>query len=148
MTARRPHILKPGALFTAAGLLLFTTLTFAAQDPPKRTTKDGVYTKTQAEAGKTNFDKFCMNCHGFAPSPKSNTAPDLAGDAFLTKWSGKTVRDLATLILTTMPNDGSAVLTEEQTAQVVAYVLQQNKFPVGGQPLKYDPTMASITIVK
>jgi mono/diheme cytochrome c family protein len=148
MTARRPHILKPGALLTAAGLLLFSAVTFAAQDPPKRTTRDGVYTKTQAEAGKAAFDKFCLNCHGFAPSQKSNLSPDLGGDAFLAKWSGKSVRDLATLILTTMPNDGSAVLTEEQTASVVAYVLQQNKFPVGGQPLKYDPAMASITIVK
>src|SRR6187551_3029518 len=105
MTARRPTILKPGALLTAAGLLLFTAVAFAAQDPPKRTTKDGVYTKTQADTGKVTFDKVCANCHGFAPSPKSNMAPDLGGDAFLTKWSGKTVRDLATLILTTMPND-------------------------------------------
>ena len=148
MTARRRNILKPGALLTAAGLLLFTAVTFAAQDSPKRTTKDGVYTKTQADAGKTAFDKFCLSCHGFAPSPKSNLSPDLGGDAFLTKWSGKSVRDLATLIMTTMPNDGSAVLTEPQTADVVAYILQQNKFPVGGQPLKYDPTMAAITIVK
>jgi mono/diheme cytochrome c family protein len=148
MTARRPNHLKPGALLMAAGLLLFTAVTFAAQNPPKRTTKDGVYTKTQADTGKVAFDKFCANCHGFAPSPKSTLSPDLAGDAFLTKWSGKTVRDLATLILTTMPNDGSAVLTEEQTADVVAYVLQQNKYPVGGQPLKYDPAMASIAIVK
>ena len=111
---RRTNILKPGALLTAAGLLLFTAVGLGAQDPPKRTIKDGVYTKAQAEEGNATFGKFCTRCHGFAPSEKSNLAPDLGGDGFLTKWSGKSVRDFATVIMTTMPNDGSAVLTEDQ----------------------------------
>jgi mono/diheme cytochrome c family protein len=117
----------------------------ASQD---QTVKSGIYAKDQAERGKAVYDKICVACHTFKPSEKSKDNPDLGGDAFLTKWDQKTVHELATVIYTTMPNDGSAVITEEQTADVVAFILQQNNFPAGTAPFKWDATARKILIVK
>ena len=114
----------------------------------EQTVKTGIYAKEQAERGKETYDKICSACHTFKPSEKSKDNPDLGGDAFLTKWDKKTVHELATVIYTTMPNDGSAVITEEQTADVVAFILQQNNFPAGTQPFKWDASARKIMIVK
>jgi mono/diheme cytochrome c family protein len=140
------------AIVVAAAVLLSVTGLVAGpigQDAAqKRTTKDGVFTKAQADTGKASFEKTCASCHSFQPSSKSDVYPDLAGEAFLTKWNGRSARELITLIFTTMPNDGSAFLTEAQAADLAAYVLQQNGFPVGQQPLKADASADGITIVK
>jgi mono/diheme cytochrome c family protein len=112
------------------------------------TVKAGIYAKDQAERGKATYDKICAACHGFKPSEKSKDNPDLGGEAFLSKWDSKPVHELATVIYTTMPNDGSAVIDEAQTADVVAYILQQNNFPAGAQPFKWDATARKILIVK
>ena len=114
----------------------------------EQTVKAGIYSKEQAERGKAVYDKICVACHTFKPSEKSKDNPDLGGDAFLTKWDQKTVHELATVIYTTMPNDGSAVITEEQTADVIAFILQQNNFPAGSAAFKWDASARKITIVK
>jgi mono/diheme cytochrome c family protein len=136
-------------LFGVAGLLLCTVTLAARQtQTPARTTKDGVYTKEQATAGQATFDKFCASCHLFKPGDKPSPNPDLAGEAFLTTWTGRTVKELQTIILTTMPNDGSMVLTPAQTVDVVAYLLQQNGFAPGTRPLPDGDAAAAITIAK
>ena len=117
-------------------------------DLQEQTVKTGIYSKEQAERGKAVYDKICAACHTFKPSEKSKDNPDLGGDAFLNKWDKKTVHELATVIYTTMPNDGSAVITEEQTADVIAFILQQNNFPTGDQPFKWDASARKIVIVK
>ena len=112
------------------------------------TVKAGIYAKEQADRGKATYDKICVACHTFKPSEKSKDNPDLGGEAFLTKWDNKSVHQLATVIYTTMPNDGSAVISEAETADVVAYILQQNNFPAGTQPFKWDTSSRKIMIVK
>jgi mono/diheme cytochrome c family protein len=119
-----------------------------SRGPQEQTVKSGIYSKEQAERGKAVYDKICVACHTFKPSEKSKDNPDLGGDAFLTKWDQKTLHELATVIYTTMPNDGSAVIDEAQTMDVVAYILQQNNFPAGAQPFKWDATARKIMIVK
>lgn len=131
-----------------AGAVVWAATLAQAAQVATRTTKDGVYTKAQAEAGKVTFDKLCAACHGFKPWAKSEMNPDLAGDVFLANWTGKTVKDLQTLILTTMPNDGSAMLEEPESVELVAYILAQNGFQVGSTPLGPGATAAAITIVK
>lgn len=141
---------RPGRLLCGVAGLLFCTVTLAARQTPApaRTTKDGVYTKEQATAGKSTFDKFCASCHLFKPAEKPSLNPDLGGDPFFTSWNGRTVKDLQTIILQTMPNDGSAVLTPAQTVEVVAYILQQNGFAPGATPLPEGDAAAAITIAR
>jgi mono/diheme cytochrome c family protein len=133
----------------AAVVLAGATGVAAGQNtPPKRSARDGVYTKAQADAGKAMFEKTCATCHAFKPWEKSSQNPDLAGDAFLTRWNGRSARELITLIVTTMPNDGSAFLDEKQSVELAAYILQQNGFPPGEQPLPADASADAIAIVK
>jgi quinoprotein glucose dehydrogenase len=128
-------------------LMLLTAIALQAQTPSAR---DGVYTKTQALRGKAVFDKNCASCHALIPKgPVSSTSagPDLAGDEFLTRWSGKPASHLAKLILDTMPNDFSMEMTAPISLDLTAYLLQVNKFP-DGQPELTAGTANTIIIIK
>jgi hypothetical protein len=46
-----------------------------------------------------------------------------------------------------MPNDGSVVLTEGDTVNLVAHLLQANGYPDGPDPLKFDAASKAIQIV-
>jgi mono/diheme cytochrome c family protein len=155
-TPRRSRFAGRASTFVSlaglAAVLLFTiglrTVPAAGQDPPPPTAKDGVYTKAQAEAGKALFDKTCSTCHAFKPWEKSDQHPDLAGEAFLERWNGKSIKELTTLIFSTMPNDGSMFLDEKQSLDLTAYILMQNGFPAGEQPLAADEAAGRTRIVK
>ena len=67
----------------------------------------------------------------------------LGEDPFYDNWTGRPLSQMITTISLTMPNDGSAVVTEEEAADLVAYILQQNGFTAGSQPL----TKATATAV-
>ena len=114
---------------------LFVTVGLAGQGTAK-STRDGVYTKEQAARGATQYAKVCASCHDPAKVPAGKkAAPQLIGDKFLDKWRDRTLGELLTLIETTMPDDGSAVLNSAETADVVASILQANGFPAGASAL-------------
>ena len=47
-----------------------------------------------------------------------------------------------------MPQDNAASLTRQQYVDIVAYILQANKFPAGTGELVHDlPTLKAITIL-
>jgi mono/diheme cytochrome c family protein len=98
----------------------------------------GVYTDAQATRGAAVFTgSHCIMCHG-ATLAGSDQAPPLAGDAFMANWTGQSLGDLATRIHTTMPGDNPGSLTDAQVADVVAYILQQNKFKSGAKEFPTD----------
>lgn len=100
------------------------------------TTNDGIYSKAQADAAKPQFDKLCAECHAFTVATKKQEKDLPLGDEpFLKKWEGRSLDELLTLIVTTMPNDGSAVINDEEGLNLLAYVLQQNGFAPGKAPL-------------
>jgi mono/diheme cytochrome c family protein len=138
-------------IWLGAGVLVLTgtlALHVQADAAQESTVKAGIYSTEQAERGKATYDKICQSCHTFQPSEKSKDNPDLGGDAFLSKWDKRSLHELATVIYTNMPNDGSAVVSEAETADLVAYILQQNKFPAGSQPFKWDASARKVLIVK
>jgi mono/diheme cytochrome c family protein len=115
----------------------------------QKTTQDKVYAKEQAARGEKQYATVCATCHDPAKvAAGKKPAPELVGDKFLSTWDGRTLGELSDQILTTMPNDGSVVLTEDQTADLVAYILQANKFPDGPGALKYGQTSKDIVIKK
>jgi mono/diheme cytochrome c family protein len=57
---------------------------------------------------------------------------------FLANWVGSSLGDLATRIHTTMPADNPGSLSDAQVADVVAYILQQNKYKSGANELPAD----------
>jgi mono/diheme cytochrome c family protein len=118
--------------------------------PTQKTVRDKVYSKDQAARGEKQYTSLCANCHDPAkpPPPGKKAGPPLVGEKFLTKWDGRTLGELLTDIQTTMPNDGSAVLDDNQTADVVAYILQANGFPEGPEALKNGASSQDIVIIK
>jgi mono/diheme cytochrome c family protein len=98
---------------------------------------DGVYSATQAERGKTLYQKNCASCHG-AGLDGSGTAPPLAGSDFQSNWNGQTAGDLLEKMQTTMPGDRPGQLKREQNADILAFLFASNGFPAGAQDLSSD----------
>jgi mono/diheme cytochrome c family protein len=94
-----------------------------------RTAKDGVYTAAQARRGETIYQNQCLGCHGGTLA--GNDGPPLAGQSFLDVWDKLPLSDLFDKIQNTMPDDAPQTLTRPQVADVVAFMLQANKFPAG-----------------
>jgi len=125
--------------FTGTALKGLTTGTGLKDVPAvmqKATTNDGVYTKKQADDAKAQFDKICADCHPFTVAGKKKVKDvPLGEDPFYDNWTGRPLADMISTIVLTMPNDGSAVVTDEEAANLVAYILQQNGFKAGDTAL-------------
>ena len=95
-----------------------------AQAPPPKvvTTSTGVYTTGQAARGEQTYMNICVACH----PPGTYTAP-----AFRDRWNGAPLSDLFLLIRHTMPKQEPSSLTEDEYADVVAYILKINGSPSG-----------------
>jgi mono/diheme cytochrome c family protein len=107
----------------------------------KKTTNDGVYTKEQADGAKAQYDKICAECHAFTVAAKKKPKDKPLGeDPFFEEWTGRPLSELVSLIHLTMPDDGSADVSEEEATSLVAYILQQNGFAAGATPLSKDST--------
>ncbi len=136
-----------GARLVGAGavLALATTVLTAGQ----KTTRDGVYTKAQAERAVAQYEKVCANCHDPAKVPSDKKpAPPLVGDVFIDNWKDRPLGELLTVIRLTMPSDGSVTLTTEEAVNLTAFILQMNKFPDGKDELKNDDSGKKVMIVK
>lgn len=108
----------------------------AAASAQALTTNDGVYTKAQADRAKKQYDAICADCHAFTVAEKKRPRDLPLGDEpFFEQWTGRPLSELVTLIHLTMPNDGSAAVTEAESLDLVAYILQRNGFPAGSKPL-------------
>ena len=101
-----------------------------------RTAKDGVYTAAQATRGKAVFDMRCALCHG--DMLEGMAGPPLAGDVFLGPRDKQPVSDLFDKIHNTMPADAPGTLEAPQVADLVAFILQANRFPAGRAELGTD----------
>src|SRR5438552_524594 len=96
----------------------------------------GAFTAEQAQNGRDAYRQNCASCHG--PTLAGGSAPELAGQAFLSTWRGKPARDLFGFIRDQMPPGGSDRLNDEGFANIVAFILQSNNVPAGAQPLRAD----------
>ena len=109
------------------------------------TTNDRVYTKAQADGAKAQFMKICADCHPFTAAAKKKPKDVPLGDeAFFDNWDGRSLQELITTIALTMPNDGSAVVSEKEAANLTAYILQQNGFQAGSKPLTKETASAIV----
>jgi len=95
-----------------------------------RSVWDGVYSEDQAKRGAALYDQHCAACHGEAGSG-GRMAPALVGGAFSANYDGQTVGDLTERNRQTMPPGKEGQLSRQQIADIIAYMLQCNKFPSG-----------------
>jgi len=111
----------------------------------QKTTNDGVYTKAQADGARDLYAKVCLSCHPFTVAAKKKPKDlPLGEEPFFEEWEGRPLQELISVIALTMPNDGSAVITQQQATDLTAYILQQNGYPAGTQPLSKDTAGAIV----
>jgi mono/diheme cytochrome c family protein len=117
-------ILVPAFLVSSVGIV-------RAQAPAEtHSVWDGVYTEEQAKRGETVYQKECAACHG-AQLTGGESAPPLTGGVFQANWNGLTLGDLFDRIRKTMPLSKPNSLPRQQVADVLAFMLNNNKFPAG-----------------
>ncbi len=126
------------ALVLACGAIFVARAQDAAA--PASTTMTGVFTQAQVDSGTQIYRASCAEgCHLWRLDGSGKAKP-LVGDSFKGNWRGKNLAELYQFISVKMPWDFPATLTPEENASVMAYVLSQNGFPVGTQPLTTDST--------
>ena len=122
------------------GLLLVCLITVSSllawQGQQPRSVGDGVFTDPQAARGQAVYRSRCASCHGTALDGR--TGPPLTGADFLANWQPQPLVDLASKVRNTMPKDESPRLTRQETADLVAFMLQSAKFPSGQAELQTD----------
>lgn len=111
----------------AAWLVLVTAAPQAAQS---KSVNDGVFTEAQATRGEEAYKKDCSSCHG-AGLAGDGFAPGLAGSEFLSNWNGTSVGDLFDRIRISMPPSSPGSVPAQSKADIIAFVLQFNKYPAG-----------------
>jgi mono/diheme cytochrome c family protein len=119
-----------------SGFLILVLLAAAAAAPP-RSVVEGVYSKGQADQGKTQYLEQCARCHG-ENLLGGEESPALVDSDFLVKWHGKSVGELVERVRKTMPTDGPGVLSRRQCVDIVAYMLSANEYPAGETELASD----------
>ena len=100
-------------------------------DSAARTTSHGAYTVDQARSGARIFKEICANCH---------TQTGFRDSTFLSRWKGRSVRDLFELVRTQMPLDNPGGLRRAEYADVLAYIFELNGLPPGDSTLPSDDT--------
>jgi quinoprotein glucose dehydrogenase len=115
---------------------------------PSQSAWSGVFTKDQAERGRTAYNAQCARCHGETLGGGENS-PALVDDAFFAIWDGKSVGELVERIRTTMPSDGPGGLSRKRCIDVAAYLLSVNGLPAGDHefPSELD-ALTQITITR
>jgi cytochrome c2 len=119
-----------------------------------------VFTKAQAEAGRTAYENSCGKCHtltllgrksvedGLPPVDslpasyqefirKSKHVPPLAGQEFLSRWGQKTVAQLIARFQVTAsdPSFQFQDMNDEAVVNITAYALQVSGAKSGNEPL-------------
>lgn len=102
-----------------------------------KTVWDGVYSDAQAGRGKKAYITHCAECHNEGLQG-GDLAPALKGDDFLLQWNDKSMAELFERTQKTMPQSNPGGLMPQETADILAYVLQVNRMPAGQADLPGD----------
>ena len=87
------------------------------------------YTRTQASRGDRFFEETCLSCH---------SSSEFRGRSFQRTWRGRSVADLYDEVVYTMPDDNPGGLPTQTYLDVIAYILQMNRFAEGDIELSSD----------
>lgn len=117
------------------GLLAGSTLIatpFSAQTT--HSVWDGVFSAEQARRGEQLYQEACGECHGETLAG-IDMAPGLAEGDFIWNYDGMPVAILFKRIRDTMPLGNPGALGRSEKADILAFILEQNRFPVGDTAL-------------
>ena len=123
---------RAGILAVASLLTLAATIEGRAQ---QRTVWDGVYTAEQATRGEALYGEHCVRCHGANLQGNGESAKPLTDGAFKSTWNGVSLGALFDRVRLSMPQDKPGTMSRQQVADLVAFILRENKFPAGDAEL-------------
>jgi len=126
-------------LFAVLACIVFLGRDAAAQNPRKKkkeapcadslTTRKGVYSAAQAARGRDIYLGNCRSCH----TPETHTGP-----TFDATWNNRSLAQLYSYIRERMPKNDPGSLSDQEYADVLAYVLRMNAMPPGKKELAPD----------
>ena len=119
-------------------LVLFASLLFAgaaslsagaaqAQDP--KSILDRIYSEAQAQRGEQQFKTSCSSCQ---------TPRMFLGGAFAERWNSQTMGSVFEWVSVNMPENDPGGLKPQQYADVLAFVLSINGYPIGSDDMPAD----------
>ncbi len=106
---------------------------------------DGVFTAEQAKRGAALYKEQCSACHG-EDLKGNDIMPALTGAAFMMNWQGRALSELFDKIGMTMPALDPGSLKPDQTADLVAHLLNAATYPAGSTAL--GSTSAALQAIK
>jgi alcohol dehydrogenase (cytochrome c) len=116
---------------SSAVVALGVSIVLAAAQQPARS---GPFTAQQASDGRVLYQSTCVACH-LASMKGSFEALPLAGPNFMNTWRNRSTRDLVTKIRTSMPLSNPGSLSDQEAANLAAFILQANGATPGTQAL-------------
>ena len=120
----------------------------AQSNPPSRSIRAGAFTLAQADRGLLAYERACTKCHqSDLQGNQESEAPARAGEMFLSRWEGQSLKDLFDKVSTKMPADKPGSLPVNAYLDLVAYLLQANRFPAGSDELDLKPESLARTII-
>jgi len=122
------------------GTLTAVVVSAAAVAAFERSVWDGVYTEEQAARGKEIYRTTCVTCHGETLEGGGPASP-LTGPVFNSNWNGVNMGDMLERVRVSMPLDKAGTLSRQQCADVIAFILNANKFPAGKSELPRQAEM-------
>jgi mono/diheme cytochrome c family protein len=142
------------SLATVLVLLLISQVVFsqggdgATESPADAASELGYFHPEQVDPGYRVYDEHCAVCHGYNLLSGEMGGPPLTGAFFYNYWAGKSVGDLLEYVRNNMPLGQPRSLTPEQYANVVAYILDYNKFPAGETRLAAESPVLDLPVVQ
>lgn len=131
------------ALVTFASLLFAGAASLSAgaagaEDP--KSILDRIYSESQAQRGERQFKISCSSCH---------TPRMFSGGAFAERWNGQTMGSVLEWVSMNMPENDPGGLKPQQYADILAFVLGINGYPVGSDDMPADvATLKQYAIVE
>jgi mono/diheme cytochrome c family protein len=130
LTAAAVHALRPGA--QGGGGAQPATASSAAATLPASFTAD------QVASGAEIYARRCADCHGSTLDNGEFGGAPLNGSYFQQHWGGSTVAGLVAYAKAKMPPDRPGSLTDQNYADLTAFLLDANGYPKGDKQLPPD----------
>jgi alcohol dehydrogenase (cytochrome c) len=118
-------------LATRCGVALLTFITVS----PAQADSEGVFTAAQAQAGRTAYEQYCVECH-HGSLRGTGHGPPLQGAVFVRRWSDRTTDELIQYISQFMSTTVPSSVTADVYPALAAHILSSNTAPAGSQALK------------
>ena len=129
-------------LCSLLGVLSWVTPAGAQETKARKTVLDGVYTQAQAARGRADFEMSCADCHEGA----AFDGPVLEGGGFINGWREDTLEALFGYIKTGMPENAPGSLPDAAYRDILAYLLELNRYPAGSAELTGDAITGTLLV--